>query len=159
MDVQKLLKENHVKYGLIMTAVTAAWILIMHFAGVYTQPDKDSAIDLIFIILSPIVVWYLGIVAKRTEQKGKLEYVEGLKEGIKIGVVYGIVSPFAFMLYYLLINPEIIPYVKDSYRMAQASTSVIIIIDYLAQFVAAVIGGAIYGAIMSLFLRTDKKKK
>jgi len=153
----KYLLQNHVKYGLIMSKATALFVLFMHFTGQYTNMKEKSPLEMIFIIFVPIIVWYLGIKARKKELKGKLTFKQGFVAGVKISIVFAITSPFVFLLYYTLVNPSMIDFMKKEYMMPNATTGQIIAFDMLVQFLAALVMGSIYGAIISLFLKTKKK--
>jgi hypothetical protein len=147
------LKQNHLKYGLIMSASLVLCLLMMELTGQNETFENKSPIFLIYQFILPAVIWYLGINARKKSQNNKLTFKQGLKEGFKISLVFGITSPFLFLAYYLLINPEILNYVKSAYQMPEASNTTILTIDLFAQFISAIIFGTIYGTIISLFLK------
>ena len=149
----EILKQNHVKYGLIMSAIIAVCLLFMEITGQNQSFDQKSPLVFFSMIVAPFIVWWMGIKAKKDSQKGKLTFKEGLKEGFKISLVYGIVSPFVFVLYYLLINPGILDYVRTSYNLTEASQMTVILVDMLVQFISALIFGTIYAAIISFFVK------
>ena len=154
-----IFSTNAGRYGLAMTAFTAAWVLLMHVTGQYGPEYEANPLDLLFIVIVPFIVWYLGIKAKKTQKKGKLTFKEGVKEGFQISLVYGITSPFLFGLYYLLINPAVVQSLKPEYGMAGVSDTQIILIDMLAQFISAIVFGTLYAAIISYFLKSKSVKK
>lgn len=149
----ELLKQNYVKYGLIMCAVIVVCLSIMEITGQNQSFDK-SPIVAIWTFIAPGVIWYLGIKTRKDAQKGKLTFKEGVKEGFKISLVFAIVSPFVFLAYYLLINPEILSYVRKAYGLNSAAEGVVIATDMGVQFLSAVIFGTIYAAIISYFLKS-----
>lgn len=152
----KFLSQNYVKYGLLMTGVIAVCLFIMEVTG-QNKSFEHSPIVFFFTAIAPAIIWFFGIRAKKKSLKGKLTFKQGLSEGFKISLVYGIASPFVFLFYYLFINPEIVEYVKEVYQMKNASDAMVIGVDLGSQFVGAVVFGTIYGAIISLFLKTKKK--
>lgn len=152
----KLVKQNHVKYGLIMVGVLIGCITLMEITGQNESFENKSPIFLIYQFIVPAIVWTLGIRAKKKELGGKLTFGQGLKEGFKISLVFGLISPFIFALYYLLVNPEILEYVKKSYNLTQASDEFTIGVDMILQFLFSLIFGTLYSIIISLFLRTKK---
>lgn len=152
----KLLSQNYIKYGLLMTGVIAVCLIIMEITG-ENKSFNHSPLAFFFTAIAPAVIWFFGIRAKKKLLKGKLTIRQGIVEGFKISLVYGLVSPLVFLFYYLFINPEIIENVKATYQMTNVSDAMIIGIDMGVQFVAAVIFGTIYGAIISLFIKSKKK--
>ena len=146
------------KYGLIMSAITAFCLIMMQITGQNDSFDNKSPFQFFFMFVAPAIVWYFGIKAKKKANKGKLTFKQGLVEGFKISLVYGLVSPFVFLAFYL-INPAIIDYIRKSYNMMTQSTLVVITVDMVAQFVASVVFGVIYASVISLLIRTKGKSK
>ena len=140
-----------------MTGTLVICLLLMEFTGQNESFENKSPIFLVYQFIMPAVIWYLALRAKKKSQQGKLTYKQGLLEGFKVSLVFAITSPFVFLIYYLFINPQILNYVKTAYQMPQASTSMIITIDLFAQFIAAVVFGTIYAAIIAIFVRTKKE--
>lgn len=155
--MKELLAENHVKYGLIMSAVLVLCLALMELTGQNHSFDNKSPFQAIFMFIAPAVVWYFGINLKKKTLNGKMTFKQGLLEGFKISLVYAIVSPFIFMLYYLLINPEILNSIRTIYNLKGTSDALIIGVDMLTQFITAIIFGTIYAAIISMFLKTKSK--
>jgi hypothetical protein len=150
----ELLKQTHVKYGLILCLILVICLTTMEITGQNQSFDNKSSVFILYQFIAPAVVWFLGIRAKKKQLGGKLTYKQGLTEGFKMSIVFAVVSPFIFMFYYLLINPAILSYVKGAYGMKEASDTTVILVDMVTQFVAAIIGGTLYGAILSYFLRS-----
>lgn len=139
-----------------MTGVIVLCLLFMEVTG-QNKSFEHSPIVFFFTAIAPAVIWFFGIRAKKKLLKGKLTFKQGFLEGFKISLVYGITSPFVFLFYYLFINPEIVEQVKVIYQMESASDAMVIGTDLGSQLIAAVVFGTIYGAIISLFLRSKKK--
>ena len=152
----QFLKISYVKYGLIMTASLLVCLGLMEVSGNNQTFENKSPIFFIYQFIMPAVIWWLAIAERKRLQKGKLSYKQGLLEGFNTSVVFGLTSPFVFGAYYLLINPEILDYVKAAYGMPEASTAMIVSLDLLAQVFSAIVFGSLYGAIISLFLKSKK---
>lgn len=150
--MMKLLQQNHVKYGLVLCGVLVVCLLIMELTGQRDSFDLKSPLMVAYQFIAPAVVWYLGLTAKKKLQKGKLTYKQGVVEGLKMSLVFGIVSPFIFLLYYL-INPGILDYIKTAYQMPDAADNMVIVLDMVVQFFSALIFGTIYAAVISLFVK------
>lgn len=138
-----------------MCGLTALCLVLMEVSGQNTSFDKAPLQSLV-TLLGPLVVWYMGIYARRTAQKGSLTFKEGVSEGFKISLVYGLVSPFIFLVYYLVVNPGIVSYVRQAYGMAGAPDSSVIMVDMLVQLIAALVFGLVYSAVIALILRSKK---
>ncbi len=146
-------EQNYVKYALSMCGVIVVCLLFMHVTGQYTSFEKRTPLEFIFI-LAPFILWFLGIKSRKKELKGKMTFKQGLTEGFKISLVFAIISPFIFMLYYLLFNQEILNYVRDAYQLTGASNEKVIMVDMTVQFVGSIVMGTISSAILSFFLKT-----
>ena len=153
--VVKLFKQNHVQYGLLLSGVTAICLTLMTVGG--TGFGAKSLFQQFFMILMPFIILYLGIHAKKREgRKHFFSYKNGLAEGMKISAVHAVVSPLVFWVFYVLINPSLLDYVRGSYRLGNISNSAIISVDMSAQFVGALLVGLIYSAIIAYFVRSKK---
>ena len=149
-----LLKQNYVKYGLILACVLVLCLLIMEVTGQNDSFDEKSPLFVIYQFIAPAVVWYLGIKAKKKMLKNKLTFKQGLIEGIKISLVFAIVSPFIFLAYYTLVNPGILNFVRTVYGLTGANDSFVIAVDMGMQFVVSLIFGTLYAAIISFFMKS-----
>lgn len=147
------LQKNHVKYGLILVAITAVCLLLMEVTGNNQSFDAKSPVQFFYMIVAPFIVWWVGLRAKRKELGNRMSYRQGFVEGVRISFVYALVSPFIFLAYYVFVNPSIVEYVRTAYRLAGASDAVVIGSDMVGQFVAAMVFGSIYAAIIAIFLR------
>jgi hypothetical protein len=126
----------------------------MEIKGQNESFQNKSPIFLVYQFVAPAIIWFFGLRAAKQTLKGKMTFKQGLTESFKMSLVFAVVSPFVFLAYYTLVNPEILSYVKSAYRLTEASDSMVIAIDMVAQFVAALVFGTIYGAIISFFLKT-----
>lgn len=152
--VMKLFTQNYFKYGLIMSGLSVGCLFLMQ---VTDQKPGNSPINIFLTFLAPLAVWFFAILAKKKELNNTLSFKQGVKEAFKISLVYAIVSPFIFMFFYLFINPSWIQFIRETYQMKSANDATVIVVDMGAQFVSAIIGGTIYGAIISFFLKSKTK--
>ena len=152
---KKLLKQNYVKFGLYMSLVVVVCLLIMHWTGEYTSFDQGGTLDLVFL-LSPFVLWLLGLLSYKKKLHNQMSFKQGLAEGVRISLVFGILSPFIFMGYYLLLNPAILDYVSRSYGMTDSSITSVILVDMTVQFVGVMVLGTVYTSVLSFFLKSRK---
>jgi hypothetical protein len=153
----RLLNQGYVRYGLILVGVLVVCLLMMEATGSKSFDDK-SPIFLVYQFIAPAVVWYLGLRAFKKVHHGKMSFKQGVMESLRMSLVFGIVSPFVFMVYYLAVNPGILDYVRLSYGLVGQSDWVVIGADMVVQFIASVIFGTIYGAIISFFIKNKSKK-
>lgn len=145
------------KYGSIMSAITATCLLLMEVTGQNQSFDSKSPIFAFGMFIAPAIVWYFGLKEKKEQQKGKLTFKEGVTEGFKISLAFGLISPFVFTAYYLFINPPILEYVREAYQLGTASNAVVIGVDMTVQLLSAIVFGTIYAAIISFFMKSKSK--
>jgi hypothetical protein len=148
----KFISTIHVRYGLMMVAVLIFCLLLLEITG--QTIDSISPIFIVYQFIAPAIIWYLGIIAKKKIQKGKLTWKEGVTEGFKISLVFGLLSPLVFALYYLLINPEILAYVKNTYMLQGQTDGFVIVVDMLAQLMSSLVFGTLYAAVISFFVKS-----
>lgn len=156
--MSSLFNKTYFRYGLLMTGLLLVCLTYLELTGNNKSFDNKHPVFFVYQFVAPAVVWYLGMRARKNAQGGKLTYKQGFMEGLKISLVFAFTSPLLFGAYYLLVNPEILGYVKTAYGMADASNGMIIAIDLLAQIVAALIFGSIYATIIAFFTRSKSSK-
>lgn len=149
-----IFRANPIKYGLLLSALTIVCLTLMELTGQNQSFDHGSPIFLMYQLFAPALVMYLGLQAKKKAQKGKLTFKQGVIESFRISLVFGVTSPFVFAAYYLFVNPAVIEYVRTAFQLTGMSDSVVIKIDMMVQFISAIIFGTLYGAIISLFVKS-----
>jgi hypothetical protein len=115
--------------------------------------NEKSPFAMLVTIIAPFVIWYLGLREYKKDLKGKMTFKQGVRQGFKISLVYAAVSPFIFLVFYF-VNPSLLEYAKTAYGLTAASDTIVIAVDMLVQVVAAIVGGTVYAAILSLFLKS-----
>lgn len=153
----KILQESYVKYGLIMTGILIFCLFVIEVTGQNETFDNKSPVFLIYQFIAPAAVWYFGILARKKANHNHLTFKQGFIEGFKISAVFAVTSPFVFLAYYAFINPGILDYVREMYNMVDAPTDVVLGVDFSAQFLAALLFGSIYGAMISFVLKSKHK--
>lgn len=141
-----------------MSGIVAACLILMQLTGQTKNFDK-SPFQLIIQLIGPLLVWYWGIKAKKKLLNNKLTFKQGFLEGIKISLVFAITSPFVFLIYYTLINPSMLNYVRTVYHLANVNNQTVIAFDMITQFIVAMIFGTILSAMVALFLKSRNKSK
>lgn len=148
------LRINYIKYPLIMIGIIILCLIYMHLSGQYNQfPTGGPTAESLLMLAAPLIVWFLGIRAKKKQLKGRMSFKQGFSEAFKMSLVFGIISPFIFLIYYIIFNPGIVHKVGDVYGIMNAPSWLIIAYDMAVQFLGSLIGGVVYGSIVSFFLR------
>ena len=150
----QLLNQTYVKYALMQCAALILCLTLMEVTGNNLTFEQKPIFQVIFVMITPFIIWFLGIRAKKAELKNKMSFKQGFNEGFKISVVFGILSVFIFLVYYLFINTFIIESVKFVYGMPDGSNSAVIAIDLITQFLSSIIFGSLYSAIIAFILKS-----
>ena len=119
--------------------------------------DDFSLWQTVIILLAPLLLWYFGILAKKREMHGKLSFKHAVQEGYKIAWVFGVISPFAFLIYYLIYNFAAIIGIQNSAQTTTLTTHIVILVYMLVQFIASVLFGTLYGIIASTIICAKKR--
>lgn len=133
--------NNAIKYGLIIGILSGIWILILHFAGVYSDAPKEGQYNWIEYtsILIPFIGLFFGIKNFRDNiNGGKMEFFEGLFEGFKIMIVGGVIAAF-FAVIYVQISPSVLN------------------TDYMGRIAGAGIIGILFNLTVSILLMNKQK--
>ena len=97
-----------IKYGLLITAVLIAWILIVRLGmGVGPESGANIIAPILFNVTAIIAI-FLGMSARKRELNGSLGFKEGVKTGMAISLVYAISACLFFMIEYLVAGPELL---------------------------------------------------
>lgn len=133
---------NAVKYGLLIGVISGIWILLMHFAGVFSQDtigeNNMSWMEYVSVLI-PATGLYLGIKNYRDHiLTERMEFFEGLFEGFKILTFGGIFAAF-FAVVYIQVNSNL------------ENT------DFMFRIAAAVLIGILFNLAISLSLMNKQK--
>ncbi|MBA3723755.1 MAG: DUF4199 domain-containing protein [Candidatus Levybacteria bacterium] len=147
-------KENYFYWAMVLNVITVLALALMEFSGNNQAYDPQSSLFIAYQFIIPVIVWYLGIRAKKKQLKNKLTFKQGMIEGTLIGLVFGLTSPFIFLIYYTLINPGIV----DSIRHGADPTWLVIGKDMMLSLVVCFVTGLILSPPIAFLLRSKKKK-
>jgi hypothetical protein len=137
------------KYGLSITAVVVAWILIVRHLMDVGPNSKANVIAPIVINVAQIVAIFLGMIRRKTEANGELSFKEGLLTGVKISFVYAASACLFFLIEYLIAGPKLLlaetgPQDRPLWQIAAFA--------YAGLFLGSLIFGLIYSTVISFFL-------
>jgi hypothetical protein len=140
------------KYGLLITAVVIAWILIVRLGmGVGGAGSKANVIAPILFNLTAIVAIFLGMRERKKELGGNLGFKEALKIGMAISLVYGISACLFFMVQFLIAGAGLL-----LSETGPAAPNVpmwqIAITAYAGLFFGSLFFGLIYSTVIAFFL-------
>jgi hypothetical protein len=137
------------KYGLLITAVVVAWVVIVRFVLGVGPDSKANLIGPILFNLTAIVAIALGMRARNQELGGNLYFKEGLKTGMAISLAYAVSACLFFVLQYLVAGPELL--------MTEAGAETgplwrVAVFAYAGLFFGSLLFGLIYSTIIAFFI-------
>ena len=137
------------KYGLAVTLVVVAWIVIVrHLMGVGAD-SKANVIAPILFNVAQILAIFLGMIRRKNDAAGELTFKEGMKTGVGISFVYAASACLVFVIEYLIAGPKLL--------LAEAGASDRPIwqtaaLAYMGLFLGSLIFGVIYSTVISFFI-------
>jgi uncharacterized protein DUF4199 len=137
------------KYGLLITAVVVAWVVIVRLVMDVGASSRANMIAPILFNLTAIVAIYLGMKARKNELGGDLSFKEGLKTGVGISFVYAATACLFFMIEYLLFGPKLLlseagPSDVPMWQVAATA--------YAGLFFGSILFGLIYSTAIAFFI-------
>lgn len=135
------------KYGLLITAGVAAWVMLKHFALKHSVPPWMDA--LVFNAFE-LVGLALGIRDKRIRQ-GSLTFGEGVKTGLSITVVYALGACLFFAILYGVVGPELLRQAQEPF--GGPSNSAILAGAFGGLLVGALLSGLVFSLLLSMLMR------
>jgi len=137
------------KYGLLITAVVVAWIVIVRLVMGVGADSKANAIAPILFNIAAIVAIFLGLIRRKQEAGGELSFKDGVKTGVGISFVYAVSVCLFFMIEYLIAGPKLL--------LSEGGTQErplwqVAIFAYAGLFLGSLIFGLIYSTVISFFL-------
>ncbi len=137
------------RYGLLITAVVVAWIVVVRFVMNIGADSKANVIAPILFNLAAIVAILLAMKARKKELDGDLSFKEGLKTGMGVSLVYAISACLFFMIEFLVAGPKLLmseagPQVGPMWQVAALA--------YAGLFLGSLFFGLIYSTVIAFFI-------
>ena len=137
------------KYGLLITAVVVAWVVIVRFVFGVGADSKANVIAPILFNVTAIVAIFLGMKERKRELGGDLGFKEGIKMGMAISLAYAVSSCLFFVIQVLVSGPELLmteggPDPGPPWRVAAFA--------FGGLFFLSLFFGLIYSTIISFFI-------
>ncbi len=138
-----------IKYGLMITAVVVAWVIVVRFLLDVGPNSKANLISPILFNLTSILAILQGMRARKKELNGDLRFKEGLKTGMGISLVYALSACLFFVIEFLIAGPKLL--------MADAGPQVgpmwkIVAPAYAGLFFGSLFFGMIYSTLIAFFI-------
>jgi len=103
--------KNFLKWGIYIVALNALFMIIGYLAGWTTQP-LGRTMGWVSMALS-LVLLFMGIKEKKTENPGDFTFGRGWVEGFLISIVAAVLFAFFFYIFAAFINPEMVDYARS----------------------------------------------
>jgi hypothetical protein len=137
------------RYGLLITAVVVAWIVVVRFLMGVGADSKANVLAPILFNVTAILAIMLGMKARKKALGGELGFKEGLKTGMGISLVYAISACLFFMIEFLVAGPKLLlseagPQVGPMWQVAAVA--------YAGLFFGSLFFGLIYSTVISFFI-------
>lgn len=142
------------KYGLLITAVVVAWIVVAHHLMGIGADSRANLIAPILFNVAQIVAILLGMSRHKSEAAGDLSFKEGLKTGVKISFVYAVSASLFFVIEYLVAGPKLL--LSEAGSQARPIWQVAVL-AYAGLFFGSLVFGLIYSTMISFFLAKRRK--
>ena len=137
------------KYGIAITVVVVAWIIIVrHLMGVGAD-SKANVIGPILFNVAQIVAIFLGTIRRKNEAGGQLDFKDGLKTGIGISFIYAATACLFFVIEYLVAGPKLLLAEAGASERPLWQTAAM---AYAGLFLGSLVFGVIYSTVISFFL-------
>jgi hypothetical protein len=141
------------KYGLLITLVVVAWVVIVRFG---INPAHESKINLGAPLLFNVAAFfciYFGIRERKRQLAGRFTFKEGIKTGAAISLVYATSACLFFLIQYLIAGPRLLmvepgAQIRPLWQVA--------LMAYIGLFFGALIFGLIYSALCAFVLAREQ---
>jgi hypothetical protein len=130
------------KYGIAVTIIIAAWVALKHFV-LHMEGPSAQLTDVGVFNLTAIMALLMGIREKRTANRDRLTFLQGLGTGVSIAITYAILTSLYFALLLSVLGPKIM--------QQEGETSMVN--AFIGVSIAFALFGTIFSALISLVLR------
>ena len=136
-----------IKYGLLITAVVAIWVIVTHFVFPLAPNSKLNMLAPVLFNLAAIIAIYLGIKERKAETD--MNFKAGLKTGVSISLVYAISASLFFLIVILIVGPSLL---ANEPTAATDPLWQVALKAFVALFFGSLVLGLVYSTIVSFFL-------
>jgi len=142
------------KYGGIIAAGVAIWVLADHFLLHISRPGSKAAFltaPLLFNFLQLAVI-FIGIRAWKTQNQGRLTLGQGIWRGLAISLAYAVLACGFFVGFYVIVGRKVLEHEPGALGDDHPGTYVMLG-AFAGLFLGAMIGGLIYSTVISYALK------
>jgi len=151
-----------IKYALIYSLITLAWLLLEFLFGLHTTYIEYHPIVTMFALIPTILVYRKFFLDKKKSLGNSITLLDAIKSGLLLTVFIAILSPIMLFIFHYVINPSffdsMIKYsVENKKATFEQATDYFNFNSYLQMTVA---GGLFIGTLISVIsalIVRDKK--
>lgn len=141
------------KYGGIIAAGVAIWVLADHFLLHISRPGSKAAfLTPLFFNLLQLLVIFIGIRAWKTQNQGRLTLGQGIWRGLAISLAYAVLACGFFVGFYVIVGRKVLENEPTALGDDRPGTYVMLG-AFAGLFLGAMIGGLIYSTVISYALK------
>jgi hypothetical protein len=145
--------KSAVKYGGIIAAGVAIWVLADHFLLHISRAGSNTEfLTTLFFNLLQLAVIFVGIRALREENRGRFTLGQGVRRGMAISLAYGVFAIAFFIAFYLTVGRKVVGNEPAAPRDDRPGTYALLG-AFGGLFLGAMIGGLIYSTVISYVLK------
>jgi hypothetical protein len=141
------------KYGLLITLVVVAWVVIVRFiAGAGPDSKLNLAAPLVFNLAAFISI-FAGIRERKRELGDRFTFKEGVRTGTAISFVYALSACLFFIIQFLIAGPKLL---MSDMGPTQRPMWLNAVLAFAGLFFLSLIFGIIYAALSSFVLARQR---
>jgi Protein of unknown function (DUF4199) len=142
------------KYGLLITLVVVAWVVIVRFV-INLGPDSklNLAAPLLFNLAAFFSI-YFGIREHKRDIGDRFTFKKGIKTGAAISLVYATSACLFFFIEFLIAGPRLL--MMEAGAQARPIWQVALV-AYAGLFFGSLIFGLIYSALCAFFVAKQQR--
>jgi hypothetical protein len=150
------LMKSAIKYGGIIAAGAAIWVLADHFVLHISRPG--SIVTPLLFNLLQLTVIFAGIRVLRRQNDGCLTTDQGIWHGLAISLAYAVFSLIFFLAFYLIVGARALEN-EPAGSGDDHPPKYVLLGAFAGLFLGAMISGLIYSAVISYALRASAQSK
>ena len=143
-------------YGLLITAVVVAWILLTRFVSPIAPDSNANLLAPILFNFTAIVAIYLGIRARKEGLAGDLSFKDGLNTGMSISLVYALTSSLFFVILLFVAGPRLLAHEPTALRAPMWQVAAL---AFAGMFLGSLIFGVLYSTVISFIFAKRRPRE
>ena len=144
------------KYGLLITLVVVAWIMIVHYVLKISPESKFNLVAPLLFNLAQLFLIFSGIRERKGELDDRFTFREGVRTGTSISLVYAISVCLFFLIHLLVAGPGML---MSDMGATGGSVWPAALKAFAGLFLGSMIFGVIYSALSAFVLARQRTEE